>query len=95
MKLENTLKTVFEGMDVLDDSTKEKLTTTFAKVLEEAKVEQEKTLRAEMSAAVSCGSQWSSQDSYERSRADPFRWPRERQPSECQIHALNHWQLPS
>jgi len=49
MKLENTLKTVFEGMDVLDDSTKEKLTATFTKVLDEAKVEQEKSLRAEMS----------------------------------------------
>jgi hypothetical protein len=48
MKLEDTLKNIFEGMDVLDDTTKEKLTTTFAKVLEEAKVEQEKALRAEM-----------------------------------------------
>ncbi len=48
MKLEDTLKTVFEGMEVLDDSTKEKITTTFTKVLEQAKVEQEKSLRAEM-----------------------------------------------
>ena len=49
MKLDNTLKTVFEGIDVLDDATKEKLSTTFAKVLDEAKVEQEKSLRAELS----------------------------------------------
>jgi len=49
MKLDNTLKNVFEGIDVLDDATKEKLSTTFAKVLDEAKVEQEKALRAELS----------------------------------------------
>ena len=49
MKLDNTLKNVFEGIDVLDDSTKEKLTTTFTKVLDEAKVEQEKALRIELS----------------------------------------------
>lgn len=48
MKLEDTLKNVFEGMEVLDDSTKEKLTATFTKVLGEARVEQEKSLRAEM-----------------------------------------------
>jgi hypothetical protein len=48
MKLENTLKNIFEGMEVLDDSTKEKMTATFTKVLEQAKVEQEKSLRAEM-----------------------------------------------
>jgi len=48
MKLEDTLKNIFEGMEVLDDATKEKLSTTFAKVLDEAKVEQEKALRAEM-----------------------------------------------
>ena len=48
MKLEDTLKNIFEGMEVLDDATKEKLSATFAKVLEEAKVEQEKALRAEM-----------------------------------------------
>ena len=49
MKLEDTLKGIFEGMDVLDDATKERLTATFTKVLDEAKVEQEKGLRAEMS----------------------------------------------
>ena len=48
MKPEDTLKNVFEGLDILDDSTKEKLTATFTKVLGEAKVEQEKSLRAEM-----------------------------------------------
>ena len=49
MKLEDTLKQIFEGMDVLDDSTKTQIASTFAKVLDEAKVEQEKALRAEMS----------------------------------------------
>jgi hypothetical protein len=49
MKLEDTLKQIFEGMDVLDDTTKGRIATTFAKVLDEAKVEQEKALRVEMS----------------------------------------------
>jgi hypothetical protein len=48
-KHEDTLKTIFEGMDVLNEETREKLTTTFQKVLDEAKVEQEKSIRAEMS----------------------------------------------
>ncbi len=48
MKLEDTLKNILEGMDVLNDETRAKLSETFTKVLSEAKVEQEKSLRAEM-----------------------------------------------
>ncbi len=48
MKLEDTLKNILEGMDVLNDETRAKLSETFTKVLDEAKVEQEKSLRAEM-----------------------------------------------
>ena len=46
---EDTLNTIFDGMDVLNEETRGKLTTTFKKVLDEAKVEQEKAIRAEMS----------------------------------------------
>ena len=48
MKLEDTLKSILEGMDVLNDETRSALAETFKKTLEEAKVEQEKALRAEM-----------------------------------------------
>lgn len=48
MKLEDTLKNILEGMDVLNDETRARLADTFKKTLSEAKVEQEKALRAEM-----------------------------------------------
>ena len=48
MKLEDTLKNILEGMEVLNDETRASLAETFKKTLEEAKVEQEKALRAEL-----------------------------------------------
>lgn len=48
MKLEDTLKKILEGMDVLNAETRTELAKTFKSTLEEAKVEQEKALRAEM-----------------------------------------------
>ena len=49
MKLEDTLKNIFEGVDILSEESREELTATFRKVLDEAKVEQEKAIRAELS----------------------------------------------
>jgi hypothetical protein len=48
-KQEDTLNKIFEGMDVLNEETRAKLTKTFRNILDEAKVEQEKSIRAEMS----------------------------------------------
>lgn len=49
MKLEDTLKKIFEGMDVLNDESRAKLVETAQQVLADARVEQEKAIRAELS----------------------------------------------
>lgn len=47
--LEDTLKKILESMDVLNDDTRNKVTKIFQDTLAEAKVEQEKSIRAELS----------------------------------------------
>lgn len=45
---EDTLKNIFEGMDVLNEETRDRIVAAFQKTLAEAKVEQEKAIRAEL-----------------------------------------------
>lgn len=45
---EETLKTIFEGMEMLNEETREEISQVFSKTLAEAKVEQEKAIRAEL-----------------------------------------------
>lgn len=47
--LEDTLKKILEGMELLNDETRGKITEAFKTVLAEAKVEQEKAIRGELS----------------------------------------------